>query len=525
MGNSWDGYGLSFFVQDDWKVSRRLTLNLGLRYDFQKKPFERNNGHINFDPECTLPNGLKGCTVFAGVEGQPRSFLDEDYNDIAPRFGFAYDITGQGKTVFRGGYGVYYPSIFWRNFLGDIALFSSTRTTYTTPTPGQAAFLFKDGFPFAPVESPGASAGPAARLGQGVNITEQFPATPLTQQWNASIQHQIGDWLLDMTYAGNKGNHFIAAGYNLNQLDPALRLQLGQSLNDRVPNPFAGMVPGGLGGATITREQSLTPFPYYNGVNIRNPRYGNYISHQVQINVKKRISRGLLIHAAFTGGKRISDSLANPVDFGPVEQVNENGFQNARFDRAAERAVDPTDVSRRLVLSGLYELPFGRGKAWDPQNAALRKIVSGWQVNTIGVMQSGIPLTVRGASNFQANRPNSTGTSAKIDDPSPDRWFDTTQFINPPNFTFGNVGRTLPDVRHPGTVNWDLSLIKDTLITERFNIQFRAEAFNFLNQVNYGLVNDNFSAGPDGRNSSATFGTTTSARDARVVQFGLKLIF
>jgi hypothetical protein len=208
-----------------------------------------------------------------------------------------------------------------------------------------------------------------------------------------------------------------------------------------------------------------------------------------------------------------------------VEQVNENSFQNALYDRAAERAIDPTDVSRRLVLSGLYELPFGRGKAWDPQNAALRKIVGGWQLNTIGVMQSGIPLTVRGASNFQANRPNSTGTSAKIDNPTSERWFDTAQFINPPDFTFGNVGRTTPDVRHPGTVNWDFSLIKDTHIGERFNIQFRAEAFNFLNQVNYGLVNDNFSAGPDGRNSSATFGTTTSARDARVIQFGLKLIF
>lgn len=525
LGNSWDGFGLSFFVQDDWKVSRKLTLNLGMRYDFQKKPFERNDGHINFDPDCVLPNGLRGCTVFAGVEGQPRSFLDEDYNDFGPRLGFAYDVTGKGKTVFRGGYGIYYPSIFWRNFLGDITLFSNTTTSYTTPTPGQAAFQLKDGFPFAPVASPGASAGPGARLGQGVNITEPFPATPLTQQWNASIQHQIADWLFDVTYAGNKGNHFMAAGYNLQQLDPALRLQLGQSLNDRVPNPYAGMVPGGRGGATITREQSLEPFPYYNGVSIRNPRYGNYISHQIQINVKKRISRGLLIHAAFTGGKKISDSLANPVDFGAVEQVNENSFQNALYDRAAERAIDPTDVSRRLVLSGLYELPFGRGKAWDPQNAALRKIVGGWQLNTIGVMQSGIPLTVRGASNFQANRPNSTGTSAKIDNPTSERWFDTAQFINPPDFTFGNVGRTTPDVRHPGTVNWDFSLIKDTHIGERFNIQFRAEAFNFLNQVNYGLVNDNFAAGPDGRNSSATFGTTTSARDARVIQFGLKLIF
>jgi hypothetical protein len=525
LGNSWDGFGLSFFVQDDWKISHRLTLNLGVRYDFQNKPFERNDGHINFDPTCTLPNGLLGCTVFAGVEGQPRSFRAEDYNDFAPRIGFAYDLTGKGKTVLRGGYGVYYPSIFWRNFFGDIALFSSTRTTYSAVGPGQAAFRFQDGFPFAPVESPGASAGAAARLGQSVSLTEADKSTPLTQQWNMSLQHQVGEWMFDATYAGNKGNHFVGSGYNLNQVDPSTRLELGQSLNDPVPNPYAGMVPGGLGAKTISRERSLMPFPYYNAVSIRDPRLGNYISHQLQLSVKKRLSQGLLVHAAFTGGKRISDSLANPVNFGPVEQVNENGFQNGLYNRAAAKSVDPADVSRRLVISGLYELPFGQGRRFDPQNAVLRKVVGGWQINTIGVMQNGVPITVRGASNQQANRPDSTGVSAKLDNPTNQRWFDTEQFVNPPDFTFGNVGRTLPDVRHPGTVNWDLSLIKNTLISERFNVQFRAEAFNFLNQVNYELVNDSFSAGPDGKNQSATFGTVNSARDARVIQLSLKLIF
>jgi hypothetical protein len=527
LGNSWHGDAWSFFLQDDWKASRRLTFNLGIRYDFQQKPYERNNGHINFDPTCTLPNGLQGCTVFAGRDGQPRSFLDEDYNDFGPRFGFAYDLTGKGKTVLRGGYGVFYPSIFWRNFLGDITLFSNTSTQYLTSTPGLAAFQFKDGFPFEPAESPGASAGSDARLGQSVSLTESDKTTPITQQWNFGIQHQIKDWMFEATYAGNKGNHFIGAGYNLNQLDPALRLQLGQSLNDRVPNPYAGMVPGGLGAATITRERSLMAFPYYNAVNIRNPRLGNYISHQVQLTVKKRLASGLLLHAAFTGGKRISDSLANPVNFGPVEQVNENGFQNGLYNRAIERSVDPADVSRRLVISGVYELPFGQGRRFDPNNTALRKIVGGWQVNVIGVMQNGVPITVRGASNFQANRPNSTGVSAKLPrgERTIEQWFDTRQFVNPPDFTFGNVGRVLPDVRHPGAVNWDLSMIKDTRIGERFNVQFRAEAFNFLNQTNYRLANDGFSAGPDGFNASGSFGTINAARDARVIQLGLKLIF
>ncbi|MBI1354219.1 MAG: hypothetical protein GC160_07725 [Acidobacteria bacterium] len=526
LGNSWQGHTISFFVQDDWKVSQRLTLNLGWRYDFQSKPVERYDGHINFDPTCTLPSGIQGCTVYAGYEGQPRSFRNEDHNDFAPRFGFAYDLTGRGKTVLRGGYGIFYPSIFWRNFLGDVNLFSSTRTTYSAPT-NQKAFQFAEGFPFAPSESPGRTAGPDGRLGQSVNMTESKGTTPMTQQWSLGVQHQIGDWMFDVTYAGNKGNNFISGGYNLNQLDPALRLQLGQSLNDLVPNPLAGQVPGGLGAATIQREQTLKAFPGYNSVNVSNPLMGNYISHQVQINVKKRLTQGLLLNVAFTGGKKISDSLANPVNFGPVEQVNENSFQNGLYNRQSQRGIDPTDVSRRLVISGVYQLPFGKGQRFDGGNAVVNKIIGGWQLNTIGTMQSGLPITVRGASNFAADRPDSTGVSAAL--PSGQRtaaqWFDTSQFVNPAPFTFGNVGRSLPDVRHPGVINWDLSMIKNTRVSERLTVQFRAEAFNFLNHTNYDLVNDSFVAGPDGKNSSGSFGTITASRDARVIQFGLKLIF
>ena len=524
LGNAWHAFNWSAFVQDDWRVTSRLTLNLGLRWDFQQKPYERHNGQINFDPNCTLPgSGLQGCTVYAGVDGQPRTFMDEDYNDFGPRIGFAYDITGKGKTVFRGGYGIYYPSIFFRNFTGDINLFSRTRTNYVTRTPGEAAFQFSEGFPFAFAETPGSSAGPAGRLGQRVTLREPDATTPFSQQWNASLQHQAGDWFIDVAYAGNKGSHFSANGYDLNQVSPERRAQLGQSLFDRVPNPNRGMVPGGLGGARITREQTLRAYPHQVSVSVRNPRMGNYQSHQLQINVKRPIKDGLMLHLAFTGGKKISDSTQIPVNFGPVEQVNENGFQNGLFNRRAERSVDPTDVARRAVVSLLYELPFGRGSS-----GALRRLIGGWQINTIGTMQTGVPLIIRGATNFQANRPNSTGQSAKLDNPTAQRWFDTSAFVNPPDFTFGNVGRVLPDVRSPGLVNFDLSLLKDTYIGERVNVQFRAEAFNFMNKVNLGArngVNTRFVAGADGTNRSATFGTIVNARDARVIQFGLKIIF
>ena len=216
----------------------------------------------------------------------------------------------------------------------------------------------------------------------------------------------------------------------------------------------------------------------------------------------------------------ISDSLANPVNFGPVEQVNQIGYQDGKYNRKLERAVDPTDVSKRGVVSLLYELPFGKGAGLT------NRLIGGWQVNTIGIMQTGLPLLVTGANNFLANRPNSTGTSANLNGSGTAlRWFDTDQFVNPADYTYGTIGRVLPDVRGPGTVNWDLSLIKNTRIKERFNLQFRAEAFNFLNHVNLGIPNGSFSAGANGKNNSGSFGTITSARDARNIQFGLKFIF
>lgn len=363
LGNSWHAYAASAFVQDDWRVTRRLTLNLGLRYDFQQKPYERNNGQINFDPTARIPGTpFVGATVFAGVDGQPRTFLDEDHNDFGPRFGFALDVFGTGKTVFRGGYGIFYPSIFFRNFLGNTQLFTTTTTQYVGAAPGFAAFQFSQGFPRPYIESPGASAGPGALLGQGVSLFESDATTPITQQWNASLQHQVGTWMFEATYAGNKGNHFAASGYDLNQVDPDVRLQLGQSLFTTVPNPYAGLVPGGLGAATTTRERLLMPFPYYAGVAVRNPRLGNYLSHQLQLSITKRMGNGLLVNLAFTGGKKMSDSNLVPVDFGPLEQVTENGYQDGLYNRQLNKSIDPGDVSKRAVISALYGLPFGPGR-------------------------------------------------------------------------------------------------------------------------------------------------------------------
>lgn len=519
VGESQVSHSISGYVQDDWKVTRRLTVNLGLRYDFQSQPVERNSGSTNFDPACRLPNGLAGCIVFAGLDGQPRNWRGEDYRDFGPRIGFAYDVFGNTRTVLRAGYGILYPSQMWRENYPNSNGFAQTSTSYPQADANRPAFLLRQGFPSAPVPPQGRALGAAAFLGQNVAFDEPNGSIPRSQQFSVSLQQQLfGSWLVEASYSGNLGRGFTAGGYDLNQLDPQY-LPLGQALLQQVPNPNAGRVPGALGGATISREQSLKPFPYYSGITVRNPRLGSYTSHLFLFSAEKRMSHGLTFLFSSTSGKIISDSLATPVNFGPIEQASIVGYQNGKYNRRAERSLDPTDVAKRVTVSALYELPFGRGaKAWN-------KLTGGWQVNAIGILQTGIPLNVTGANNQRANRPDSTGTPAGLGGGTAQRWFNTLQFVNPAPFTFGNVGRTLPDVRTPGTVNWDLSFIKNTRVAERASVQFRAEMFNFMNHVNLGNPNTGFSPGADGRNQSGAFGTITSARDARTVQMALRVSF
>ena len=520
VGESQVTHSISGYFQDDWKISRRLTINLGLRYDYQSQSVERNNGATNFDLTCRLPSGITGCIVFAGVNGQPRNWRGEDYKNFGPRLGFAYDLFGNTKTVLRAGYGMMYPSQMWRENYSNANGFAQTNTSYPQNDPNRPAFQLRQGFPSAPVAPLGRALSPGAFLGQGVAYDESNGDIPRIQQFTLSLQQQLWkSWLFEASYAGNLGRGLTAGSYDLNQLDPQF-LSLGQALTQQVPNPNAGLFPGALGGANISREQSLRPFPQYTGVAVRNPRLGSYNSHLLLLSAEKRFSQGLALLVSFTGGKVISDSIQTPVNFGPIEQASVTGYQNGKFNRAAERSVDPTDVSKRATVSGVYELPFGRS-----QQGLTSRIIGGWQVNTIGIMQTGIPLLITGANNQRATRPDSTGKSAKLDERTAQRWFDTTQFVNPAPFTFGNVGRVLPNVRTPGTINWDFSVIKNTRFNERFNVQFRTEMFNFMNQVNLGAPGTGFVPGPTGLNQSGSFGVITTARDARTIQLSLKLMF
>lgn len=527
-GGSYLSHSQSYFIQDDWKVTSRLTLNLGLRYDYQQVPAERNNGLSNFNPDAIDPNnGLRGRLEYAGVDFG-KTLQDPDFNDFGPRFGFAYDLFGSGRTVIRGGYGMYYPlTAIFANSYATLG-FRPNITNYVAPGGNQdaASFYFQNGFPTPVVPPLGSKLGPSAFLSQTVTTQERNGRTPYAQQYSLTLQQQVKGFLLEAGYSGNKGTKLRAGGWDLNQLDPQY-LSLGRSLLDTVPNPYAGRVPGAFGGATLTRQQSLKPFPYYNAINVNQPHYGSSSYHSFMLNAEKRMSNGLVFLASYTFGKLISDAVVGS-EFGTgLEGVNVTGFQDGKYNRDLERSLEATDSGRRFVFSGIYELPFGRGKQFDPANKIVNALVGGWQINSILTLQDGLPLVVRGATNNSANRPNSTGVSAELsgDERSRLRWFDTSQFVNPPDFTFGNVGRTLPDVRSPGIINLDASVSKNLNLTEQWRLQFRAEAFNLPNHVNYFGPDTTFRAGTDGRNNSGSFGVIDRARDPRIVQLGLKLIF
>ncbi len=295
LGQAQHGYSMSYFIQDDWKISRRLTLNLGLRYDYQQWPRERYNGATNFNPFATDPkSNLPGRLEFAGID-YGRSAFTPDRNDFAPRIGLAYDLSGAGRTVFRAGYSIFYPSIFFFENFGNTNGFAVTQTLYQPPG-GNAnfpAFQFKDGFPFPLIQPQGAALGPSAFLGLNVDYDQASARVPMSQQWTASVQHQLpGGWLIDVAYSANHGTKLVSAGYDFNQLD-LQHWDQGLRLQDRVANPYAGIVPGALGAATITRSQLLRPYPHYNAVTVRTPHMGNSIYHALLVSVEKRLSRGL----------------------------------------------------------------------------------------------------------------------------------------------------------------------------------------------------------------------------------------
>ncbi|MBI4475559.1 MAG: TonB-dependent receptor [Acidobacteria bacterium] len=510
------------YFQDDWQVSDRLTLNLGVRYDLETPRTERFNRMNYFDPTAPSPLAgrvsqfpdLRGGLVFVGVDGNSRWQYKPDWNNISPRLGGAFKLSD--NTVVRAGYShAYGPSYQQAN--GTVGPFGfRTENPWVTTLDGITPFrLLRDPYPDGFRPSPGASEG----LLTGVGGTLQAPLrdrskTPWNRQWNVTLQREL-PWrtAIEIAYVGTEGHDLQTnseSGLNINQLDPQY-LALGSALNQLVPNPFFGVVNSGvLVAPRISRGQLLRPYPQFTDIIPLQATGSTSIYHALQISVNRRMSDGLMVVGSYAWSRAIEEGESH---------------QNS-YDIAASRSVASYDIPHRLVLSALYEMPFGRGRRFGASApAVLEAALGGWQINGIITVQSGTPLTIS-ASNTAGlfnpvTRANWNGQDPQSQGPREgrlQRWFDTTAFTQPPPFTFGNAGATFPLLRTDSVRNLDLSLFKHFALSSRLRLQARLEAFNALNRVQFGSPNTSVTSG--------SFGVVTSQANApRQLQFGIKALW
>ncbi|MEO7651561.1 MAG: TonB-dependent receptor, partial [Bryobacteraceae bacterium] len=369
-------------------------------------------------------------------------------------------------------------------------------------------------------------------LGQNLDINDRASKNNIySQQWNFGIQRQLpGNVVIEVAYAASKGTR-LPAGIIFNQLDPVYQA-LGAQLNTQVPNPFFGLVPTGtLSTATVARGQLLRPYPQYGTMSTLNPartqNIGSSIYHSGTLRAEKRFSHGINLVVSYAKAKLIDDSSGRI--FG--ENGNPPPVQN-NYNLRGERSISEGDVAQRLVINHTIDLPFGHGKKlMSGAPRALDLLVGGWSASGTASFATGFPVWMQSTGNsgvFSSRlRPNNTGKSAKLEGGVQSRltrYFDTSQFTVPAPFTFGNVSRTLPDVRAPGRRNYDLALSKNFRVREPVSVLFRAETFNITNTPYFGGVNT-AGSNPGNNLGTPTFGVITDSTGERQVQFSLKIIW
>lgn len=462
----------SLFFQDDWKVTPRLTLNLGLRYDYFSPTIEQDNHQANFDY-------ASGNIVVAGQNGNSRSLVQADKANFAPRVGFAWTPTQSGNTVIRGSYGIFYSG-------QEIRTAAPLQLAYNLPFFYEPTFISDGVTPVVTVSQGFPSLNPSQAIDPGVTSVDSRLHTPYYQSWNLAVQRSLPAAIsLEVAYAGSKGTHL-------------------QGVVDPNQDPVPG--PGDV--------QARRPFPQFGGFTaITNIASSNY--NALQIKAEKRRTHGLYFLSAFTYSKAIND-LPEICCAAPFAQNS--------YDLAAERGRADFDQTLRWVLSFDYEVPFGKpGSRFS--NGATDAIFGGWHLGGIYTLASGFPF-----SPYLGFDPSNTGTQGIVrpdqlrngnlprSERSPTNWFDINAFGVPSGFAFGNAGRNV--LIGPGQNVFDWSLRKEFVLTETQRLEFRAEFFNALNHPNFAQPDNFIDDGP----GSAGF-ITSLAIPMRQIQFGLKYNF
>jgi Carboxypeptidase regulatory-like domain/TonB dependent receptor len=528
-----DKHLLGWYLQDSFKATRKLTLNLGLRYEIQTAPVERHNEQEYFDFTATNPISsavgfnVPGELVFNSSNNA--GLYNTSYTNFAPRVGAAYQL--RDRLVLRAGYGVFFVPSYYGN--GPNIGYSQSTPWVTSlngglnpssTLSGNAALGLPSAFPSGQVPATGNSQGGLTDVGFGLNpVTNNNRNSPYVQQWMAGVQYSFtNNDLLDLSYVGNHGVHVLSQYLEWNEL-PVSDLGLGNQLNAMVPNPFFGHITSsgcGLDQPTIVQGQLLRPYPEYCSVTEAGPAVGSSTYNALEATYTHRWHAGLDLNVSYTYSKFLDNVQGAS---GWAFPGSGSSVRNS-YDLAAERSVDVSDVPHSLVIYYNYQLPYGRGKQFgDSSNRIMNAVLGGWQWSGIFTAKSGLPLSINPAQNntggFGFNqRPNIVpGVNPVPQNQDINDWINPAAFSQPDPFTFGNAPRFLSDLRGPHFINWDMGIQKYWNFSESMRLQFRFEMFNALNHPNF--------FNPDTNLGDATFGTITSAFPARSLQFATKFYF
>ncbi len=499
---------LGLFAQTDWKVTSKLNLNLGLRWDIDWPRHEGVNNQQNlFDQTVTNPVcNCPGALAWSGRNGRSIYAHNFDYNNFGPRFGFAYRVTD--TWVVRGGASIVYTGQYDNATPLSVRIGFTNRGDFTSVDGGRTApFLLKDGMPAVPKPSesnlvPGLGAVP---IGRNPTLSVEFfepegRVVPYLETFNLNIQRNLSNnMIVEIGYLGTLGHKLVApSSRSINQVLPGL------------------IRPGNV--------QALRPFPQFSDVRVVQPTIGNSNYHGINLKFDRRMSGGLQFNVNYTWAKAIDDVEARNELGG---NAGDNAFAN-QYDRRADKGLSGNHVAHRAIGSLVWELPAGKGRALNIENRVLNFVAGGWTTGLILELRTGSSFGVI-ENNAAAVYPTavtvrSDAAGAYQQNPNwrnnvlGEPYFLTATFRQPAFGTFGNLGRTV--AVGPGAVIGDLSILKDFAMNETHRLQFRCEMLNFVNHANFN--------GPNQSRGVAAFGTINSligGNQARIIQLGLHYRF
>ncbi len=493
---------LAGFVQDDWNLSRDLTLNIGLRWETDTPMSDRNNRGNSFDTTQANPvSGTPGVVKFLGVNGyRNTSLYSTDWNNFGPRFGFAWKPFGSSKAVVRGAYGVAFAHPFDAGVPAASSLGYERSAVLNTPDNGiTAPYLLRNGVNVSLQPATLDDSFGAVRVGQQPNTAVTFfetdRRTGYTHMFNVGYQYEVGNgFIAEVSFLGNLSHKLPSGNISLNQVTPerlAQVIALGR-------NP----------------AQADRPFPQFSNVNIQNPSFGDTRYYAGVARIERRFQNGYSILGTYTWARAFNDYT----DGGSLGA--DIGFSDF-YNRRADWGPTGNDVRHRLTMTSVYEIPVGKGKKYLASHW-LGAVAGNWSLGGLLTLQTGEPFTVNTQVNNTfvfsagAQRANVLGNpNLPNSDRSLSRWFDTSAFLQPAQFTFGNQGVNI--LRADGLINLDMSILRNFPIGETMKFQFRGEFFNFTNHPSFG--------GPGATLNGPGFGIVSGAGPGRRIQLGARFVF